>query len=181
MVLSGVDMSGMKSTRYAGWGTSYYGIEDDGSMKKKGTFYCPTSNPSVKWANTCYAFNRYLLGFLTSEKFARKTSCVTSATTTIFASDQSCNSSYVLHDIGSFSFRHGPGNDPTDGKRPVGCGYDVKNNGYPTPTGKVNILYFDGHVNAMTLNDVIVVEGRANTNILLKTGFDLDKKSKSWQ
>ena len=29
--------------------------------------------------------------------------------------------------------------------------------------------------------DVIIAEGRANTNTLLKTGYDLNKKSASWQ
>ena len=131
MVLSGVDMSGVKSTKYAGWGTSYYGIGSDNAMIKRGTFYCPSSNSQVKWTTVNYAFNRYLLGFLTSEKFARKTTCVTSATTTIFAADQSHRTSYLLHDIGSFSYRHGPGGDLTDGNRSVGCGYGVKNNEFP--------------------------------------------------
>ena len=180
MVLSGTDMSGVKSTKYAGWGTTYYGIDSNGAMKKQGTFYCPSSNPNVKWTNTNYGFNRYLLGFTTSEKFARKTTCVTSATTTIFATDEANKSTYVLHDVGSFAFRHN-GSDPSEGTRPVGSGFGLKNNEYPNPSGKTNVLYFDGHVGALSLTDVIIAEGRANTNTLLKTGYDLNKKSASWQ
>ena len=175
MVLSGVDSSGVKSTRYAGWGTSFYGLKH-----RKGTYYCSSANPQKSYGCTTYGINRYLLGDDGTNFFARKTSCVTSATSTVFATDTAHTGTYRMHDAGSFAFRHGAG-DPGDGVRGLGSGYSLKNGGSGyTPAGNTNVLYFDGHVSPLTLKQVTILDGGVSTHKVLKTGYNMDQKSQPW-
>ena len=44
MVLSGVDVSGIKSKKYSGYGAAYYG-----RYVKKVTFHCPTTPPDLEY------------------------------------------------------------------------------------------------------------------------------------
>ena len=111
--------------------------------------------------------------------FARKTSCVTSASITIFSSDMPHTGTYYLHDAGSYGFRHGAG-DPGDGVRNEGSGWSLKNGRYAyTPRGTSNVVYFDGHVEAVKIAAVIAAEGLVNDPGLLKKGW-VDKRSATW-
>ena len=178
MVLSGVDMSNVKSKRYSGYGAAYYGKD-----RKKGTFFCASANPNVVYGCTTYGINRHLCGNPSGSKsYARKTTAVTTSSVTVFATDMTHTSTYVLHDTGSFAFRHGSGNDPGDGVRVnTGLGYALKvgNLGY-FPTGATNVLFFDGHVKAMTFKDIIPLDGGADKRKFLETGYKLDQHSANW-
>ena len=175
MVLSGVDSSGVKSKRYAGWGTAFYGLNH-----RKGTYYCSSANPQKSYGCTTYGINRYLLGDDGTNFFARKTSCVTSATSTVFATDTAHTGTYRMHDAGSFAFRHGAG-DPGDGVRGLGSGFSLKSGGYGyTPAGNTNVLYFDGHVAPLTVRQVTILDGGINNHKMLKTGYNMDQKSQPW-
>ena len=183
MVLSGKDTSGKQSAKYKGWGASYYGDFRYAGKGKSCTFTCPTANPNVAWTTTHYAHNRFLLGQVkedgVNKAFGRKTTCVTSASTTVFAGDQVNTGSYYLHDIAAFSYRHGGSGDPGDGKRGVGTGYHLKHNqlGY-IPSGRTNIVYFDGHVGSMSVAEAVAFEGNVDGK-LLKTGWN-DVRGPEW-
>ena len=173
MVLSGTDMSGVKSKRYPGYGASYYG-----KYNPKGTFYCPSAKPNLEYGCTTYGINRFLLGHISSDlAYARKVTCVTSASGTVFSTDGSSLSTYNLHDAGSFAFRHGGGNDPGDGVRNIGTGYHIKTgqSGYTGVTGSTNILFFDGHATSMNLAAVTIADGGVNVHNFLKTGYNMDQ------
>ena len=181
MVLSGTDSSGKKSTKYAGWGATFYGDLRYSGKGKGGTFVCPSANKTASYTTTHYGHNRYLLGDMdkSEDPSARKTSCVTSASITIFASDMPHTGTYYLHDAGSYGFRHGAG-DPGDGVRNEGSGWSLKNGRYAyTPRGTSNVVYFDGHVKAITLSEVIAGEGLVAGPGLLNKGW-VDKRSESW-
>lgn len=173
MILSGVDMSGVKSKKYPGWGVTFYGTHNP-----KGTFYCPSANPKVKYGCTTYGVNRYLTGSESSSSYGRKTSCITSASSAVFSGDLVHSNTYAMHDVGSFAFRHGPGTDPGDGSRGIGTGQSVKQNA--AITGRTNTLYFDGHVVSLTVKDVFVIDGRADSHKFLKNGYNYDQKSAAW-
>ena len=179
MVLSGTDMSGVKSKKYPGYGATYYGKD-----KRQGTFFCPSAKPNVNYAVTTYGYNNHLLGSTgsgsTAKKFARKTSAVTSATTAVFGGDNALTGNPTLHDSGGFAFRHG-GSDPGDGVRTKGSGQSLKNNklGYVV-TGSTNVLFFDGHVNTMNLTAITIADGGINVHNFLKTGFNMDQHSATW-
>ena len=178
MVLSGTDMSGVKSTRYPGYGASYYG-----KFNPKGTFFCPSARQNITYGCTTYGINRFLLGNPdSSTAYARKTSAVTSATSAVFSTDGASSSTFNLHDAGSFAFRHGGGNDPGDGVRGIGTGYHIKTgqSGYTGVTGSTNVLFFDGHVNTMNLAAVTIADGGVNNHNFLKTGFNMDQHSAAW-
>ena len=172
MVLSGVDSSGVKSKKYAGWGVAFYGLNNP-----KGSFYCPSANPKVKYGCTTYGINRFLLGDDGVGFYARKTSCVTSAASAVFSADLSHTGTYRMHDAGSLAFRHG--GDPGDGVRGLGSGYNLKSGGAGyTPAGKTNVLYFDGHVSSLSLQQVMILDGGINNHKFIKsTGFNPDQKS----
>lgn len=183
MVLSGVDSSGVKSTRYPGYGCTFYG-EDHA----KGTFYCPSANPKYTYRSGTYGYNRYLLGDDNSGNFfARKTSCVTQPTITFVSSDHVHTGVPTMHDAGSVAYRHGPGNDPGDGTRGIGSGHNVKlgtaslNGATYQVTGSANVLYFDGHVSSLNIPQVMAFDGGAYNNKLLKSGYDMDQKSPTWK
>ena len=177
MVLSGVDFSGTKSKKYSGYGAAYYG-----GKVKKGTFYCPSTPPDIYYGCMSYGINRHLCGNPSSgTNYARKATAVTSASVTVFATDTAHTGTYVLHDTGSFAFRHGGKHDPGDGVRTVGSGYNLKTGkaGY-VPTGATNVLYFDGHVKAMTLRDIVPLDGAVNQRNFVETGYKLDQHSAQW-
>ena len=173
MALSGVNWEGKKSTRYAGWGTTFYG-----NTKRKGTYYCPSANPKAFYYCTTYAHNRYLFGYPSSSGpfFSRKTSCVTQPTMTVIAGDTSEVTGYVLHDVGTFAYRHAPGSDPGDGVRALGLGYALLN-GSKIVTGAVNVLYFDGHVLPKTFQQI---RADSPTGDVLKLGYDQNQKGATW-
>lgn len=177
MILSGVDVSGVKSKRYSGYGAAYYG-----KNVKKGTFFCSSANPNVVYGCTTYGINRHLCGNPSSgTNYARKTTAVTTSSVTVFATDMVHTSTYVLHDTGSFAFRHGGKHDPGDGVRTVGSGYALKTGGVGyTPTGSTNVLFFDGHVKAMTLRDIVPLDGAVNQRNFVETGYKIDQHSELW-
>ena len=172
MALSGVNYAGNKSTRYAGWGTTFYG-----NTKRKGTYYCPSANPKAFYYCTTYAHNRYLFGYPSSgPRFSRKTSCVTQPTITVVAGDTSEVNGYVLHDVATFAYRHAPGFDPGDGTRALGSGFYLLN-GSKIVTGAVNVLYFDGHVLPKTFQQI---KADSPTGDVLKLGYDQNQKGETW-
>ncbi len=134
MILSGVDQSGIKSSRYAGWGTKFYG-----RSLSKGTFYCPsTPEGFMVWSCTHYGINPWLTGSTAIDGFyyKRKQAALIQPSVAIFAADQSTTSGTNLHQSGTFCYRHGS----RDSSRPLGLEPSVP------PPGSANAVYMDGHV-----------------------------------
>jgi prepilin-type processing-associated H-X9-DG protein len=129
-----------------------------------------------------YGINRHLCGNPSNGiNYARKTTAVTTSSVTVFATDTVHPNTYVLHDTGSFAFRHGGKHDPGDGVRTVGSGYALKTGGVGyTPTGSTNVLFFDGHVKAMTLRDIVPLDGAVNQRKFVEAGYKLDQHSELW-
>ena len=177
LILSGTNWLGNKNPKYAGWGPTFCGKE-----KKEGTFYCPSSNQTITYNGT-YGHNRYLFGDFTykGEKicFSRKASSIKQASTTLVSGDISFPNGDLLHDIGTLAYRHAPGTDPGDGTRAFGLGYKLANRTISVfPTGSTNMVYFDGHVETKTVEQILQV---SPTDVgILKMGYEVEQMGKTW-
>ena len=169
LILSGATSVGGKSPKYAGWGATFYGQE-----KKDGTFYCPSSNQRIKY-NGSYGHNRYLFGDYNDGKyFSRKASSIRQPTQAVVSTDTSNPNNDILHDIATFASRHAPGTDPGDGTRPFGYGTLVAARRVDKTgviTGATNLVYYDGHVDSKTVDQVLKDSPAPNDVGILKAGF----------
>jgi prepilin-type N-terminal cleavage/methylation domain-containing protein/prepilin-type processing-associated H-X9-DG protein len=142
MILSGREYGGVKSTRYPGWGTEFFG-----KNHRKGTFNCP-SDPEgfTKWTCTHYGINPRLTGSRASSSdglyHRRNLSCLITPSRALFAADQSTTSGTNLHQSGTFCYRH----NGIDSARALGAEPAMA----ALPTGKANACYMDGHVEGST-------------------------------
>lgn len=166
-ILSGVKLGGQKSSKYPGWGASFYGTSDGYG---KGTFFCPSSRSNRKYACTTYGLNTRLAGGNSgSEYFARPMSAVTQPALTLFSADTAMTSTYRLHTANTMAYRHGGDRDATDGSRTYG--ESVSN-----LSGFSNAVFIDGHAAGTKLEPNKNVNGE---DVLL-VGYIRDKKSAHW-
>jgi len=176
LILAGELSTGAKSSRYSGWGATY------GKDRKAGTFYCPSTTPSRVFSNGSYGHNRYLFGDCYGTPavcFSRKVSTIKQASATLVAGDNARSDGDILHDIGSFAYRHAPGTDPGEGTRSMGLGWKLANRTISVfPTGSTNMVYFDGHVDSMTVDQILKV---SPTDVgILKMGYNVDHAGATW-
>ena len=175
LILSGENWQGIKNYKYAGWGATF------GKDRKGGTFYCPSSNPRYAFNNGTYGHNRYLFGdYNDGVCFSRNATTIRQPTQALVSGDAAWPDGDILHDIASFAYRHAPGTDPGDGKRSVGYGFYVVNrraNVIGVITGSTNLVYYDGHVDSKTTEQVLKVSP-TETGIL-KMGF-VDQRGATW-
>jgi len=178
LILSGENWQGNKNYKYAGWGATF------GKDRKAGTFYCPSTTPKKVFNNGTYGHNRYLFGDCYGTPkvcFSRKVSTIKQPSLTLVAGDAVWPDGDILHDIGSFAYRHAPGSDPGDGIRSIGYGFYIANrrpNVIGVITGATNLVYYDGHVDSKTTEQVLAVS--ATEAGILKLGFDVDNTGTTW-
>ena len=175
LILSGENWQGNKNYKYAGWGATF------GKDRKGGTFYCPSTTPTKIFNNGTYGHNRYLFGdYNDGVCFSRKTSSIKQPTQAVVSGDAVWPDGDILHDIASFAYRHAPGTDPGDGIRSIGYGFYVVNrrsDKIGVITGATNLVYFDGHVDSKTTEQVLKVSPTETG--FLKMGFE-DQRGPTW-
>ncbi len=176
MILSGKEYGGVKSSRYPGWGTEFFGQEH-----RKGTFNCPSSPEDFKtWTCTHYGINPWLTGSRASSDglyHRRNLSCLINPAKAIFVADQSTTSGTNLHQSGTFCYRHnGIDSSRGLGAEPVGI-----------PPGKANACYMDGHVEGSKYLQHLYypyapvgVTGKGQGAWSLWAGFYGDKQDAGW-
>lgn len=149
-----------------GFGVKYAGNE---SFKTLGTFHCPSENTGPgsseivppKFAYTHYGVNKYLCGAYSSAApgdgwyySPRKSNFVKIPSIAFFAIDTNVRNSYTLTDYYGASFRHGAA-DPRSVQSKTDCYTALPFSAF---NGRTNVLYFDGHVNARSINDLSSVQ-----------------------
>jgi prepilin-type N-terminal cleavage/methylation domain-containing protein/prepilin-type processing-associated H-X9-DG protein len=155
---------------------SNYGVSYYGNTTTKGTFVCPGesvgfgAHANKKFNFTHYGQNNRLSGYSgggASYGKRRKTSELKSPTIAIYASDFQVISTFA-HGYSSYmGFRHG-GNGPRDVAT-----LSIGDSTAGATTGKANINYMDGHVEAKTYRE-LRAEG-SGSSYSLTAGFDPSK------
>ena len=167
------------SYHHSWWGTlgglkgkTNYGVTlamDGNVIKSGGTFDCPAERvPFGSAADKHYNQSKYLMNVIgataiakggtanANTNYIRKTNCINSASSAIFAMDGLAPLAYNYVSIANVcyvSFRHGTGGDHRTSATDLP--YNV--------TGSANILYMDGHAQSQKPNALIV--GTSNSSV----------------
>ncbi len=170
----------------AGWsiGTSNYGVKftRDGYVLS-GTLCCPAEPLPVKliipsgddhYTYTHYATNGYNTGLWSAGwqwgYIGNKLSGVSKPSVALFSADSNTHASACLErTVYNISFRHGSG-DPRPNTKAD------SNMSMPTTAfkGKTNVLFIDGHVTSMGINELLAVpanDGTVNSYSFINAGW----------